>query len=389
VQDLPFRRIECDPGDEAQVDFGSGAPVVGPDGKRRKTHVLRVVLSHSRKGYSEAVYRQTTDDFLRCLEGAFRHFGGVPRRLVLDNLKAAVTKADWFDPEINPKVRSFGEHDATVFLPTRPYTPRHKGKVERGVDYVQENALRGRSFAALEEQNRFLRDWEETVADTRVHGTTRRHVGKYFVEVERAALLPLPADPFPSFREARRTVHRDGHVEVDHAYYSVPPEYLARRVWVRWDARMVRVFNDRMEQVTAHVRHEPGRFSTQPVHIASEKVSGVERGAAWHLARVRRLGPECTRWAEATVAARGVEAVRVLIGLLGLADRHPVAAIERACAIASGYGSHRLRTIRALIERDAPKQETMSFMSEHPMIRPLSDYGQLVHDAFQKKEVLS
>src|SRR4051812_40641117 len=83
---LPFRRIECEPGDEAQVDFGAGAPIVGPDGKRRRTHVLRVVLSHSRKGYSEAVYRQTSDDFLRCLEDAFRLFGGVPRRLVLDNL---------------------------------------------------------------------------------------------------------------------------------------------------------------------------------------------------------------------------------------------------------------------------------------------------------------
>ena len=153
----------------------------------------------------------------------------MPRRLVLDNLKAAVKKADWFDPEINPKVRSFGEHYGTVFLPTRPYTPRHKGKVERGVDYVQENALKGRSFASLEEQNRFLRDWERTVADTRVHGTTRRHVGKHFEEVERAALLPLPVEPFPSFREGRRTVHRDGHVEVDHAYYSVPPEYLAPR----------------------------------------------------------------------------------------------------------------------------------------------------------------
>jgi transposase len=388
AHDLPFRRIESDPGDEAQVDFGAGAPVVGPDGKRQRTHVLRVVLSHSRKGYSEAVYRQTTDDFLRCLEGAFRHFGGVPRRLVLDNLKAAVTKADWFDPEINPKVRSFGEHYATVFLPTRPYTPRHKGKVERGVDYVQENALRGRSFAGLDEQNRFLRDWELNVADTRVHGTTRRQVGKHFDEAERAALLPLPPDPFPSFREARRTVHRDGHVEVDRAYYSVPPEYLARKVWVRWDARMVRVFNDRMEQVAVHVRHEPGRFSTQSVHIASEKVSGVERGAAWHLARARRLGPESARWAEATVEARGVEAVRVLIGLLGLADRHPVAAIERACAIAASYGSHHLRTVRALIERDAPRQETMPFMSEHPMIRPLSDYGRLVHDAFQKEEVL-
>jgi transposase len=385
AHDLPFRRIECDPGDEAQVDFGTGAPLVGPDGKRKKTHVLRVVLSHSRKGYSEAVSRQTTDDFLRCLEGAFRHFGGVPRRIVLDNLKAAVTRADWFDPELNPKVRSFAEHYGTAFLPTRPYTPRHKGKVERGVDYVQENALRGRTFTGLEEQNHFLRDWELTVADTRVHGTTRRHVGKHFAEVERPALLPLPLESFPSFREARRTVHRDGHVEVGRAYYSVPPEYLARRVWVRWDARLVRIFNDRMDQLEVHPRQEPGRFSTRPAHIASEKVSGIERGAAWQLARVRRLGPRSTGWAEGVVAARGVEAVRVLMGLLSLAERHPVAAIERACGIASDYGAYRLRTIRKLIDRDAPKQETMPFMSEHPMIRPLSDYARFVHDAFQEE----
>ncbi|MHB1313152.1 MAG: IS21 family transposase [Gemmatimonadaceae bacterium] len=385
VHELPFRRIECDPGDEAQVDFGTGAPLIGPDGKRRKTHVLRVVLSHSRKGFSAAVARQTTDDFLRCLEDAFRYFGGVPRRLVLDNLKAAVTRADWFDPELNPKARSFAEHYGTVFLPTRPYTPRHKGKVERGVDYVQENALRGRTFASLEDQNRFLRDWELTVADTRVHGTTRRHVGKHFAEVERAALLPLPPDSFPSFREGRRTVHRDGHVEVEHAYYSVPPEYLARQVWVRWDARLVRIFNDRMEQLRVHPRQEPGRFSTHPAHIASEKVSGVERGAAWQLARVRRLGPQSARWAEGVVASRGVESVRVLMGLLSLAERHPVAALERACGIAAGYGAYHLRTVRALIGRDAPRQEVLPFLSEHPMIRPLSEYQRFVHDAFQKE----
>ena len=133
TRELPFRRLECGPGEEAQVDFGTGAPVVGPDGKRRKTHVFRIVLSHSRKAYSEAVYRQTTDDFLRCIESAFRHFGGAPRCLVLDNLRAAVKKADWFEPELNPKVQSFGEHYDLMFWPTRPYTPRHKGKVEKGV----------------------------------------------------------------------------------------------------------------------------------------------------------------------------------------------------------------------------------------------------------------
>ena len=285
ARELPFRRLECGPGDEAQVDFGTGAPIVGPDGKRRKTHLFRIVLSHSRKAYSEVVYRQTTDDFLRCIENAFRHFGGVPRRLIIDNLRAAVTKADWFDPELNPKVRSFGEHYGVVFLPTRPYTPRHKGKVENGIGYAQDNALKGRTFSSLEEQNGFLLDWERTVADTRIHGTTRRQVGKHFAELERPALLPLPLEPFPSYHEERRTVHRDGHVEVKRAYYAVPPEYLGREVWVRWDARVVRIFNDRMQQIAVHSRQEPGRFSTPPEYIAAEKISGVERGAAWLLQR--------------------------------------------------------------------------------------------------------
>ena len=99
-RELPFRRMECGPGEEAQVDFGTGAPVLQPDGTRRRTHVFRIVLSHSRKAYSESVYRQTTESFIRCLENAFWHFGGVPQRLVLDNLRAAVTKADWGGSEI-------------------------------------------------------------------------------------------------------------------------------------------------------------------------------------------------------------------------------------------------------------------------------------------------
>jgi transposase len=386
VLDLPFRRLECEPGDEAQVDFGTGAPVITSEGKCRRTHLFRIVLSHSRKAYSEAVHRQTTDEFLRCIENAFRHFGGAPRRLVLDNLKAAVKKADWFDPELNPKVRSFGEHYGCIFWPTRPRTPRHKGKVEKGVDYAQDNALKGRRFTSLEEQNAFLLNWELTVADTRIHGTTRRQVGNHFAAVERAALVPLPLTPFPSFHECRRTVHRDGHVEVDRAYYAVPPEYLARQVWVRWDGRLVRIYNDRMEQIALHPKQEPGRFSTPQQFISSKKISGVERGAAWLLARVTsRIGPRSTTWAEAVIQARGVESVRVLMGLLNLAGRHPALVIERACEIAHGYGEYHLRTIRALLGRQASQQDLVPFLDEHPMIRPMSEYGQFVHDAFQSR----
>jgi transposase len=384
--ELPVRRMECEPGDEAQVDFGRGAPITGPDGRRRSTHVLRVVLSHSRKGYSETVTRQTTEAFVRCLENAFRHFGGVPRRVVLDNLRAAVTRADWFDPELNPKVEAFGRHYGTVFWPTRPYMPRHKGKVERGVGYVKNNALKGRSFAGVSEQNLFLQEWERTVADTRIHGTIRRQVGPYFLAVEKPALLPLPPDLFPYFEEGRRVVNRDGHVEVGKAFYSVPPEYLGRRVWVRWDGRVVRVFNDRQDQVAMHPRHEPGRFSTQTPHIASEKVSGIERGAAWILGRIRLVGPHCTTWAEACLQARGVEGVRAVQGLLSLTHRHPSTAVDRACEIAHSYSAYRVRIVRRLIDRDASKQLD-AFRDDDPLIRPLADYTRFAHDAIQKEIV--
>ena len=146
VQDLPFRRMECAPGEELQVDFGTGAWVVA-EGKRRRPHLFRAVLSHSRKGYSEVVWRQNTESVIRCLENAFRHFHGVTATLVIDNLKAAVLQADWFDPELNPKLRAFAAHYGTAILPTKPGIARHNGKIEAGIKFAQNNALKGRTFA--------------------------------------------------------------------------------------------------------------------------------------------------------------------------------------------------------------------------------------------------
>jgi transposase len=229
---LPFRRMECGPADEAQVDFGSGAWIISA-GHKKRAHVLRVILSHSRKGYSEAVFKQNTENLIRVLENAFHAFGGVPKTVVIDNLKAAVSKADWYDPDLNPKIVEFAGHYNFVFLPTKPYTPRHKGKVESGIKYVKNNALKGRVFGSLEEHNRFLIDWEHQVADTRIRGTTRKQVGRLFKEVEQEALLPLAGERFPFYSEGKRKVNRDGHIEVALAYYSAPPEYLGSEVWVR------------------------------------------------------------------------------------------------------------------------------------------------------------
>jgi transposase len=380
TEPLPWRRMECPPAQEVQVDFGKGVWVI-VEGKRRRPHLFRVVLSHSRKGYSEVVWQQTTENFIRCLENAFRHFGGVPQTVVIDNLRAAVTQADWFDPLLNPKVVAFAEHYGTVILPTKPYTPQHKGKVEAGVKYVQNNALRGRIFQSLAEQNRFLAEWENRVADTCIHGTTRQQVGHLFAVAEQPQLAALPATIFPVFSEAMRQVHLDGHIEVAKTYYSVPPEYVRRRVWVRWDLRLVRIYNSRMEQIALHARQQPGRFSTDPVHIHCRKRAAIENGVDWLLDRARLIGPHSATWAQTMMHNRGPQGIRVLQGFLQLAAKHSPANLEAASELAATHGVWHLRELRSLLQTPST-QDQFQFIQHHPLIRDLSHYQALMPDCF-------
>jgi transposase len=371
--ELPFRRMECAPGDELQIDFGCGAWIKADGRRRRRPHLFRAVLSHSRKGYSEVVWRQDTETVIRCLENAFRHFHGVTATLVVDNLKAAVLQPDWFDPELNPKLRAFCEHYGTTLLPTKPAMPRHKGKIEAGIKYAQANALKGREFNSLAAQNLFLADWERTVADTRLHGTIRQQVGTFFTQAEQAKLRPLPASLFPCFEEAPRKVHQDGFVAYRCAYYSVPPEYVGCDVWVRVETRLVRIYNRRFAPIAVHVRAEPGRFATDQAHIHSHKRVIIERGADYMLERCRLLGAQCGAWATGLMTQRGPEAIRVLQGLLALAREHPIGELEHACGRAVHLGLWRLKEVRRLLQHGEQVVQ-VDFLQAHPLIRDLRHY---------------
>ncbi len=370
---VPYRRMEFAPGEQLQVDFGLGAWIQEEGGRRRRPHVFRAVLCFSGKGYSEVVWNQKTETFLRCLENAFRYLGGVPATVAPDNLKAAVLHPDWFDPELNPKLAAFAAHYGTVILPTRPATPRHKGRVERAVDFVQENALKGRSFESLAAENLFLLDWERNVADTRIHGTTRQQVGKHFMAAEQAALRPLPASLFPSFTEGKRKVHLDGHVEFDRAFYSVPPEYLARELWVRGEARLVRIYTLKMEPVTVHARAEPGRSATEALHIHPLKRRIADRGVHYMLSRCEEIGPCTGAWALAMHKHRGIESIRVLQGLLSLARANPHERLEVAAGKALERAGWRLSDVRAALGEPANVVQ-VDFLSTHPLIREMTAY---------------
>jgi transposase len=370
-------RVESQPGEEMQVDFGLGAPLEMGAGKTRRSWVFRAVLSYSRKGYSEAVLRQDTETFLRCLENAVRSFGGTPLLVNLDNLKAAVLQADWFDPEVNPKLAQFCRHYGMNVLPCRPYTPQHKGKIERGICYVRGNALKGRRFASLGAQNLFLADWEKNVADTRIHGTTRQQIGACF-EQERPHLQPLPAGLFPCYQEARRSVHRDSYVEVAKAYYEVPPEYIGRAVWARWDGRTVRILNERLEQIAMHTRLEPGQFSRC---LGTAGWSGpVVKSCHYWIDRASLFGEGCGAWARHVFAQRGPQALRAIMALCQLSAKHHAGALDRVCARACAEGLWRYKDLRRLLEptAGAVQQQPLPFAAEHPLIRDLQNYAQFI-----------
>lgn len=369
----PFRRMECGPGHEVQVDFGRAAWVVDDQGQRRRPHLFRLGLSCSRKGYCEVVWRQSTESFLRCLENGFRHFGGVPATGVIDNLKAGVIQADGFDPELNPKLEEFARHYGTVILPTKPVMPRHKGKVEAAVKYAQNNALKGRTFTSLAAQNQFLAHWESHIADTRIHGTTRQQVGQCFEAVERRALQPLSSSLFPVFEAARRKVHRDGYLEFQRAYYSVPPEYVGQTVWVRQETRLLRVYNLRRQPIALHARAPAGQVTTDPAPLHSRKRHRIERGVDHLLDRCRLLGPLCGSWAEARHQVRGPQGLRVMLGLLQLAEKHPAAELEKAARTATHHGAWRLRDLKRLLALPGNVVQ-LDFLETHPLIRSLEAY---------------
>ena len=369
---VPFRRMETLPGKEAQVDFGQAAHVV-VNGRKKRPHVFCITLSNSRESYQEAVWRQTTENYIRALENAFRHFGGVPETLVIDNLRAAVKNPDWFDPELNPKIIEFSKHYNTVVLPTKPYTPEHKGKVESQVKYVQDNALKGRVFNSLSEQNEYLRNWNKNVAGTRIHGTTKKQVRDTFNK-EKPYLQALPPDLFPCFEEGRRKVHRDGYAEVAKSYYSIPDEYCRREIWVRWDSRTVRIFNLRQRQITIHSRVAPGQYSTHKEHIPEKKISAIERGPEWILEQVRTIGPHAEAWTRAMFKNRNLQGLKPSLGLLALRKRHPLESIDTACRKALTVEAFRLQDIRKMLKQKAEQPE-FNFIEKHPLIRDVDEYG--------------
>jgi len=374
--------MEHPPGEEAQVDYFQGPPTFHEaQGRWRRPWIFRMTLSCSKHGYEEPMWTQERDGFLRAHEHAFVRLAGVPKVIRHDNLKAAVVRACLYDPDVSEVYAAFAKHWGFVPLPSRPRHPEENGVAERSGGYVKSNALKGRRFDSLEALAEYLDRWNRTVAQVRIHGTTRQQVLRHFLEVEQPVLQPLPSEPFGLFQIGTRSVHPDGHVEVDGAFYSVPHTLVGEQVRVQWDGHLVRVYalatNGERRLVAVHLHVQPGTYSTRPEHRPLHRPARQAAYEAILLGKAEHIGPQALAWAQEVIAERGVRAYRLLQGLISLTRSHPRERVDWACGQTLQYRLFRYRTLRRLCEQAADRAAVPHLLQEHAVIRDLREYAQI------------
>jgi transposase len=368
-------------GEEAQVDYGAGPMVRDPQsGKYRRTRLFVMTLGYSRKSVRWLVSRSSSRIWAELHEKSFRRLGGSVRVVVLDNLREGVLVPDIYDPTLNPLYRDVLAHYGAVALPCRIQDPDRKGKVESGVGHAQKTPLKGLRFESLEQAQRYLDRWEEHWADTRIHGTTKRQVAAMFAE-EKPALLPLPLEPFRYYQYGQRTVHLDGCVEVEAAYYGAPPGWIGRALHVQWDDLFVRLLDPRSGQLLReHVRQKRGRYRIKKEDYPRR----VPWGTSQLLARAGRAGTHIGTLCQALHQEHGELGVRRILGVLALAKTFGLPAVEAACAAALELGVYEYRFVRRYLER-CP-QAPLTLQQVDPLIRELVQYRDLIHHRLQEQE---
>ncbi len=374
----PRAVIRTGPGEESQVDYGTGAMVRDPQTRKyRRTRLFVMVLGCSRKAARFLTFRSSSRIWAELHEKAFRRLGGATRVVVLDNLREGVLVPDIYDPTLNPLYRDVLAHYGAVALPCRIMDPDRKGKVESGVGHAQ-RALQGKRFESLEEAQAYLDGWEASCADTRIHGTTKRQVAAMFAE-EKPALLPLPLEPFRYYQHGKRGVNLDGCVEVDAAYYGLPPGWIGREVNVQWDELYVRILDPQNGLLLReHVRQKRGWYrikkEDRPQHMPLQ-VSQL-------LWRSGRAGSHIGTFCHLIYSQLGEAGIRRILGVLSLAKKFGTAAVEDACAAALEMGVHEYRFVRRYLER-APQ---LTLRQVDPLIRELVHYRDLINLRTQEPE---
>ena len=350
-------------GEKMFVDYaGATLEVIDPfTGEVQTAQIFVATLGASSLTYAEATWSQKLPDWIGSHTRAFSYFGGVPRQVVPDNLKAAVVKACLYDPEVNRTYAEMAAHYDTAIVPARPRKPRDKAKVEVGVQVVERRILarlRNRRFFSLAEANQAIAELLEEL-----NGRVTKHLGasrrRLFEAIEQATLKPLPTQAYEYAEWKRRRAGLDYHVEVAKHYYSVPHALAKQRLWARITDRTIEVFH-KDRRVAAHLRGPANRRHTT---VDEHMPSAHRRHASWSLERIRRdaeaNGPNTEILVDLILANRPhpEQGFRSCIGILRLARSHGEARLEAACERALEIGALSYSSLASILKNNLDRRK--------------------------------
>ena len=375
-------RVETGPGEEGQVDFGYAGWMYDPLMKKlRKAWLFVMTLSYSRHMFVRHVFDQTTQTWLRLHREAFEFFGGVPGRIKLDNLKAAIIRASVEDPVVQKAYRELAEYYGFLISPCQVRKPQHKGKVESGVKYVKGAFLTGTKADYTHERrhighaNTDVIDWVLNEAGLRDHGTTHWRPLVEYERVERGALRMLPGTPYEIAVWTQTKVHRDCHIVLGGSYYSAPYRLVGQIVQVRVSDKAVQIHAGHECVVTHTLLATKGLRVTVPAHLPEHRAKGLATGPVLR-EEAAEIGFYTALLANSLLDEKPIDRTRVVQRLIGLASKHDKAILERACKQAYESGDFTTATVRNLIVMTVtgqPAARTACADAPHVFARPIQE----------------
>ncbi|KAA0257177.1 IS21 family transposase [Deferribacter autotrophicus] len=349
------------PGEEAQVDFGYiGYLYDSEKGKKVKSWIFCMVLSHSRYKYYEIVRSQDVETFLRCHINAFEYFGGIPRVIKIDNLKSGVLKANFYEPVIQKEYAAMLEYYGSSPFACKVRYPQEKGKVESGIKYVKNNF-----FKSIQEKDYYkvkglLRKWQDNVCNKKIHGTTRKIPFEQFVDKEKSKLQPLPSQRYEVYDISERIVNRYGHITYRYNYYSVPYNYIGNKVSIRSNGNILKIYNDKYEEIAIHnISKSVGEFITKESH--NPKLKSVD-----YEAKSLEIGTNTFEFYNRLKEEKPHHYHRMMQGIFNLMKSYDKDTVELACKRANEFNSISYLSVKRICEtglytqKDASSKESVN-----------------------------
>ncbi|MDQ1567574.1 MAG: hypothetical protein QOF96_2454, partial [Actinomycetota bacterium] len=374
------RVADGEPGDELQVDFGRMGLIFDTEtGRRRVCQALIFTACCSRHCFVWLSFSQTTAAVIEGFEAAWRFFGGVFRTVIPDNLSAVVDKANPTEPRLNQAFVEYAQARGFLVDAARVRHPQDKPRVERTVSYVRQSFFAGETFIDLADAQRRAEQWCCSTAGLRTHGTTACRPVEHFALEEAPHLLPAPTERYDLPIYASPKVHRDHHIEVAKALYSIPGGLIGQQVDVRADRQLVKVFH-RGVLVKTHPRQPPGHRSTDPDDLPAHKTVYAMRDLDRLVAMAAAHGPAIGAYA--TVLLDNPlpwTKMRQVYALLGLVKKWGADRVEAACARAAEAEAFSVSLIGRMLERGAETAPPETFRQQSLLpgrfARPPADFA--------------